>query len=161
VNWACSTVALLAHRGNSFTVTPRKVPKKAVHEYFSKWLQVVTDGDEQTPVIPVGAIGPRLVEDMAVFADAVADLKSTWTANKGNEAKVRQHLGWREELNFPKQIRRALSSSVKTFDYRHGPIQSGLRKALATLLPPCCRVVLNRHIDLGFSISSRSWLSLR
>lgn len=140
---------VLAHRGGSFTVTPWKVPREAVLRHFAKWLQVVTDADRQTPVIPVGPVGPQLVAHMASFADAVAALKNTWATNRGNAAKVSRHLGWHEELNFPKKIQRALSASVKTFDYRHGPMQSGLRKALMPLLPPCCRVVLNSHIDLG------------
>jgi hypothetical protein len=141
---------LLAHRGSSFTVTPWKVPKAAVHEYFAKWLGVVADGAKETPVIPVGLVSPGLAEHMALFADAVAVLKKSWAANRGDSAKVMQTLGWSEDLNFPETIERTLSTSVSTFDYRHGPVQSDLKKALAKLLPSNYRVVFyKKHIDLG------------
>lgn len=139
----------LAHRGGSLTVTPWKVPKRAVHQYFTKWLQLVNDGERETYVIPVGPVGPGLVAHLGAFADAVAALKSAWAANRGNATRVSRDLGWREELNFPNEIERVLSASSKTFTYRHGPIQASLQKALTRCLPSCCRAVLNDHIDLA------------
>jgi hypothetical protein len=140
---------VLAHRGTSFTATPSVIPKKAVHRWFAKWLQMVSDGIVETPVIPVGPVGPGFTAQLASFADKVAALKGTWNASNGSLVKTSQSLGWREDLNFPAKIERALSASVKTFDYRHGPIQAGLQTALKRLVPPCCHPVLNAHVDLA------------
>lgn len=95
---------ILVHRGSSFTVTPWKVPKKAVHRHFSKWLQVVEDGDRQASVIPIGPIGRGLVEQMALFAQMVLQLKRAWATNQGQAPAVSRVSGWRDDLNFPGKI---------------------------------------------------------
>lgn len=140
---------VLAHRGGSLTVTPWVISKKEIHRHFAKLLQPATDGDQETDIIPVGPVGPRLAHHMAVFADAVAVLKKTWAAHGGNAAKARRQAGWREDLNFPDKIERALVAGVKTFEYRHGPMQSDLRQSLSRRLRPCCRIVLNANVDLA------------
>jgi hypothetical protein len=43
----------------------------------------------------------------------------------------------------------AFVTGVKTFEYRHGPMQSDLRQSLSRLLDPCCRIVLNTNVDLA------------
>jgi hypothetical protein len=79
----------------------------------------------------------------------VAALKKTWATHGGNAAKARRQAGWREDLNFPDKIKRALLAGVKTFEYRHGPMQLELRQSLSRLLHPCCRLVLNANVDLA------------
>jgi hypothetical protein len=146
---------VLAHRGGSLTVTPWVIPKREIHRHFAKWLQHVTDGDQETDIIPVGPVGPRLAHHMAVFADAVAALKKAWAVYGGNATKAGRQGGWREDLDFPDRIRRALLPDVRTFEYRHGPIQSELRESLSELLAPCCRVVLNANVDLAIRHSKK------
>jgi hypothetical protein len=75
---------LLTHRGQRFTATPSVIPKKIIYQYFSRWLQLVTDDDKAAPVIRVGYVGPHLVTRMAAFADQVAALKRSWDGAQGS-----------------------------------------------------------------------------
>jgi hypothetical protein len=75
---------LLTHRGQRFTATPSVIPKKIIHQYFSKWLQLVTDDDKATPVMRVGYVSPHLVTRIAAFADQVAALKRSWDGTQGS-----------------------------------------------------------------------------
>lgn len=140
---------LVAHRGKRFTATPSIVPKGTIHQYFFKWLQVVTDDDKETPVIPVGYVGRGLVTQMAAFADQVAALKKRWGGAEGKYADLSKAQGWRDELRFPDSIERAIAPGKIAFEYRHGPIQARLQEFLETLLFPSYRAVLNNHIDLA------------
>jgi hypothetical protein len=140
---------LLAHRGKRFTTTPSIIPKETIHQYFSKWLQVVNDDDKETPVILVGYVGRGLVGQMAAFADQVAALKKRWGSAEGKHADLSKAQGWRDELRFPDTIERAIAPGKTAFEYRHGPIQARLQESLETLLFPSYRAVLNKHIDLA------------
>jgi hypothetical protein len=137
------------HRGTRFTVTPYVVTKASVHKHFAKWLTLVDDGDEKTPVIPVGPIVQGFVEHALAFADAVAILKQTWAESQGNVGVAEAALGWSEDLNFADVIERSTSESRELFEYRHGPLQTNLMAVLRQLLPSGCRVVRNQRIDLG------------
>lgn len=140
---------VLCHRGNGFTVTPGKVPKKIVHQYFAKWLEVSEDGGKETPLIPVGPVDTGIVDQLSAFADAVRVLKETWSNRSGDHYLFTQSQGWREDLRFPKKIERVMAARRSSREYRHGPIQTALQKALLELLASKYRVVLNQQIDLG------------
>ena len=144
-----SDTFILCHRGNGFTVTPRRIPKKTVHEYFAKWFQVSEDGGRETPLIPVGPVEPSISEQLSAFADAVRSLKERWSNSSGNSDLFAQSQGWREDLRFPEQIERVMTASTSSREYRHGPVQAALRTALRGLLAPEYRVVLNQRVDLG------------
>ncbi len=150
-----SDTFILCHRGNGFTVTPRRIPKKTVHEYFAKWLQVSEDGGRETPLIPVGPVEPGISEQLSAFADAVRLLKEAWSSNSGNPDLFAQSRGWKEELRFPKQIERVMAARTSSREYRHGPVQAALQTALLRLLASGYRVVLNQQVDLGILRESR------
>ena len=72
---------LLCHRGLKFTVKAHQViPKKRIHQFFSDWLQDVEDGGRTSAIIVIGPIGPGLVDRLALFAQRVQSLKSSWPA---------------------------------------------------------------------------------
>jgi hypothetical protein len=146
---------VLCYRGNGFTVTPGKVPKEDVHRYFAKWLEVAEDGGQEMPLIPVGPVDTGIADQLSAFADAVRTLKETWSRSSGNAQVLRQSQGWREDLRFPKNIEKVMAARRISREYRHGPIQAALRKALLGLLASQYHVVLNQQVDLGILRDSR------
>jgi hypothetical protein len=140
---------VLAHRGNSLTVTPWKIPKRIVHRYLVKWLATATDGDRQTPPIPAAPTGPDFIAQVARFADAVQDLKERWADAGGAEDRVKLRAAWRESRTFATTIAKAVLASTVEFEYRHGPLQESLQEALRERLQRPFSIALNQHVDLA------------
>lgn len=138
---------VLCHRGNGFTIAKSRISKDRVHEYFQKWLVKIQDSEVESWMIPVGPVNSDIVDQLSMFTDEVLSLKERWSG-QGRGANVVD--SWRDKLHFPKKIERIVTASRTSREYRHGPIQTALKRKLLEVLDRSrCRVVLNNQVDLG------------
>jgi hypothetical protein len=149
----------LCHRGAKMTVHPGGVPKKVIHHHFQKWLVTAHDGRKkntiiENDIIPIAHLEPgELCYSLYRFAESVRELKDWWTRGNRDEKQVpiSGNDNWLGTINFPESIGKILRETDISYEYRHGPIQSGLQHYLNTCLADGHRAVLNNRIDLGIA----------
>lgn len=144
---------LICHRGG-FTAYRGMIKKEVSHAYFSKWMDMVSDGDRETGVIVVASLGsPSMADDLAEFVAAVTEMKSQYKSGGtvASEDSEKTESVWNDAQEYEGIKKGSGVSEPKDYEYLHGPLCNALRRQLKRHTSDLNDIVVlsNRNVDVA------------